>query len=165
MIKTRTAGTRLLVAGLAVAAVAAATAAVAMSAFLVQVHARLAPVSGTKASGRFSGILARSGDRPQGQSAAPRSGTRWRLAWRVNLPSLSGPVTASLRVRADHGAAPVTRMLCRRCTRGASGAMTLTGSQAMRVANAHAFVVVRASSATLRGTVRSQAQVPVTKTG
>ncbi len=153
---------RLVVAGLAMAALSA-TVAAAAPAFMLQIHARLAPVSGTKASGLFSGVLVRSGsgNTPRAYSVVPRSGNHWQLAWRVNLPSLRRPVTASLGVRADRGAAPVMRMLCKRCTRGERGAMTLTGRQAMRVANGHAFVLVQARSATLRGTVRSVAEIPV----
>jgi hypothetical protein len=162
---TRMAGTRLVVAGLAVAVLAAPVAAAATLAFLLQVHARLTPVSGTTASGRFSAVLARSigGNTPQAHSALPRSGSHWRLAWKVSLPALSGRMTASLRVRAYRGAAPATRMLCRRCTTSASGALTVTASQVMRIANGHAFVVVRTRSATLRGTVKSMAEIPVTK--
>jgi hypothetical protein len=89
------------------------------------------------------------------------SGSRWRLAWKVSLPALKGRMTASLRVRAYGGAAPATHILCTRRTTRASGALTVAASQAMRIANGHAFVVVRTRSATLRGTVRSLAVIPV----
>lgn len=156
------AGARVVVAGLAVAAVAAGSAAAAAPGILIRVHARLAPATGTTASGRFDGMLFKRGmeARPQ---AVPRTGSHWRLAWRLSLPSLSGPVTATLRVRADRRAAAAGHVLCSRCTTSASGSMTLTGSQAMRIASGHGFVVVRSQSATLRGTIRAEPRYPVAR--
>ena len=152
------AGTKVLFAGLAVAAVATGSATAAMPGFTVRVHAHLAPVSGTAASGKFRGLLVRGygGQAPQRQSATPRSRSQWRLAWRLSLPALSGPVTASVRVHAKGGAAPAARVLCGRCATKARGTMTLTTSQAVRIANGNSVVVIHAGSATLRGTIKSE---------
>src|SRR5712691_10838272 len=108
------AGTRAFLVALAVAAAASGSAAAAMPAFWLNLHARLAPVAGTTAAGRFDGALVRTGDgrTPETQSAVPRAGSRWRLSWKLTLPALRGPMTASLRVSAAPGAAPMARMLC-----------------------------------------------------
>jgi hypothetical protein len=157
------AGTRLLVAGLAVAAVAAGSAAAAMPSYFLQVHARLAPVAGTTASGRFNGVLVLSGGeaRPQARSTAPRAGSHWRLSWRLSLPAFGGPATATLRIHAKKGAASVERVLCTRCAEKAKGTIALKGSQAIRIANGGAVVVVRTPSAGLRGAVKGVVHLPV----
>jgi hypothetical protein len=116
----------------------------------VQVRARLAPVAGANAAGKFSGLLVRGG--------AP---TRWQLTWTLSLPSLGGPTTASLRVGAAQGSAPATRTLCKQCARGAKGTMTLTMNQALRITRDNAVVVVQTPSATLRGPVKAVFHVPV----
>lgn len=135
---------------LAAAAIVCGSAAAILPSSWVQVRAHLAPVSGTTATGRFSGLLVKGG---------PVSG--WRLTWNLSLPSLGGSMTASLQVGAAKGAAPVTRMLCKQCARGAKGALTLTGAQALRVTRDNAVVVVQTQSATLRGPVKAFLHVPV----
>jgi hypothetical protein len=155
VIRTRKAGTRALVIGSAVAAVACGSAAAAMPSFALHVHARLAPTAGTSAAGSFDGVLASDsiGKVPFAQAAFPRQ-TAWRLGWRLSLPPLRGPITASLRIAAVKGAAPVARVLCTPCALEAKGTMTLTASQGLRVAGSHAVVVVHAPAATLRGPVK-----------
>jgi hypothetical protein len=148
VIRTRRAW--MFVAVLAVAAIACGSAAAILPSSWVQVHARLAPAGGTNAAGTFSGLLLRGG-----------AASRWQLTWKLSLPALGGPMTASLRVPAAQGAASATRMLCSRCARGAKGAMTLTGSQALRVTRDDAVVVVQTPSATLRGPVKAFVHVPV----
>ena len=157
MIRTRTAGTRAFLIGLAIAAIAAGAAAAAVP-MALPVHARLAPVAGTKAAGQFSGVLASNGGLQhavQG-SSLPINGTSWRLGWSVSLPPLGRPAAVTLRIGARGSAAAVTRVLSARCTASAKGSLKLTGSQAARIAQGDAVVMVRASSATLRGTVRVQ---------
>jgi len=159
--RTRKAGTRALVVGLSVAAVACGSAAAATPSVWLRVGAHLAPVAGTKADGRFNGLLVRNGGTAQSRGAQPRNGSSWQLTWRLALPALEGPMTASIRMPAQKDAAPVARMLCTRCTATAHGVITLTGSQAMRIAGSHAVVVVQASSATLRGAVTVFTQIPI----
>jgi hypothetical protein len=152
---TKTAGTRTLLIGLAAAAVVCGSAAAAVPTFVLRVHARLGPVAGTTAAGRFSGVLARNGPVvPRRATAVPRLGSRWSLTWKLSVPSLGGSPTASLRIRAWKGAAPVTRVLCTQCGTTANGTMTLTTSQALRIAGSKAVVVVRTGSATLRGPLK-----------
>lgn len=156
MVRTRLAGTRLLLLGLAAAAVAAGSAAAALPALKFAVHARLAPVAGTDATGRFGGLLVKSGDavRPQ----APNLPV-WRLSWKLSLPALPGSATASLRIPAGDGAPRFVHVLCTSCTSTATGTFGLTGSQALRLAQSRATVVVAAQSATLRGAVKARAVV------
>jgi hypothetical protein len=138
------------VVALAVAAIACGSAAAILPTSWVQVRAHLAPVSGANAAGKFSGLLVR-GDVP----------SRWQLTWTLSLPSLGGPMTASLRVGAAQGSAASTRMLCKQCARGARGTLTLTMNQALRVTRDNAVVVVQTPSATLRGPVKAVVHVPV----
>jgi hypothetical protein len=167
VITTLWAGKRALVVGLAAGMVAAGSAAAAVPMLSLHVHARLAPVAGTKAAGRFDGGLVMTGGSklPLANGAVPSDGGEWRLMWTLKLPALHRPMTASLRIRAENGAAPVTRVLCKQCATRAQGAITVTRSQAFRIAGAHAVVVVRAPSAKLRGTVRGFAPVPVDRQG
>lgn len=164
MIRTRKA--EALAVGLVVAAIAVGSAAAATPGFWLRLHARLAPVAGTTAVGRFDGTLVMSvGQRmTEASSALPQAGSNWRLTWRLSLPPLAGPVDVSLRVGALKGASPVARLLCTRCSRDANGAITLTASQALRVSASHAVVVVRTSSASLRGPVKVFLRIPVPTT-
>lgn len=150
MIRTRRTRARVILVALAVAAIACGSAAAVLPSSWVQVRAHLAPVAGTNADGRFSGLLLRGG-----------AASRWQLAWKLSLPSLGGPMTASLRVGSAQGAAPSTRTLCRQCARGAKGAMTLTANQALRITRDDAVVVVRTPTAMLRGPVKAFVHVPV----
>lgn len=158
MIRTRLAGTRLLLVGLVAAAVAAGSAAASMPVLTVSVHARLAPISGANAAGRFSGLLVKHGQ-PVGAepSPSPRVGNRWRLSWKVSLPALSGKTTVLLQVPARDGAARFVHVLCTGCTSTTNGTLALTNSQAIRIAQSHASVVARTPSAMLRGAVKAQA--------
>jgi hypothetical protein len=159
MIRTRLAGTRLLLVGLAAAAVAAGSAAASVPVLTVSVHARLAPVTGAKAAGRFSGLLVKHGEPPAAEpSPTPRAGSGWRLSWKVSLPTLSGQTSVSLQVPARNGAPRFVHVLCTGCTSTAKGTLALTNSQAIRVAQSHASVMVRTPSAMLRGTVKAQPQ-------
>jgi hypothetical protein len=144
------------------AAVASGTAAAATRAvFFLTVHARLAPGSGTKATGRFSGVLVREAIAKASSShTANPVGNAWRLVWKLSLPPLEGPVTGTLRIAGANGAAPVMRILCTQCALTPRGALTLTASQESRLAGSHAVVAVRALSATLRGVVRLAVQIP-----
>jgi opacity protein-like surface antigen len=135
---------------LAAAAIACGSAAAVMPSTWVTVRAHLAPVSGTSGTGRFNGLLLRGG-----------AASRWQLTWELSLPALRGPMTASLQVGAAKGAAPATQMLCKQCARGAKGAMTLTGSEALRVTRDDVVVVVQTPSATLRGPLKAFVHVPV----
>jgi hypothetical protein len=157
VVRTRTAGMRAFLVGLAAAAVAAGSAAAAVP-MVFPVHARLAPVAGTKAPGQFNGVLAQSGSIPQPvqRSAMPINGVSWRLSWKVSLPPLGRPAAVTLRIGARGGAAAVMRVLSAHCTVSAKGTIKLTGSQATRVARGDAVVMVRTPSATLRGTIRLQ---------
>ena len=154
MISARSAGTRTLLVGLAAAAavVTASAAAALPPSPKLRVHARLAPVGGTGAAGRFDGLLVRTGgsSRP---AASPRTGPAWRLSWNASLPAFQGPATVSLRI-AGGGAARVSRILCTGCGTGADGTVALTPSQVLRIARRGAVVSVRARSASWRGTVR-----------
>lgn len=138
------------VAVLAAAAVACGSAAAVIPSSWAQLRATLAPASGANAAGRFSGLLVNGG--------VP---SRWQLTWRLSLPPLRGPMTASLRLSAARGSAPATRTLCRQCARGAKGTMTLTADQALRVTGDDAVIVVRTPSAALRGPVKAFVHVPV----
>jgi hypothetical protein len=129
----------------------------------LRVHARLAPVAGTTAAGRFNGLLARSGEGPAPQ-VVPRVPLPWRLTWTLRLPALHRPTTGSLRIAAEGGAPPVVRVLCPRCATRANGTIRLTASQALRIAGSDAVVVVRARSATLRGAIKVT-RVPVAMPG
>ncbi len=149
------AGTRLLLVGLAVAAVAAGSAAASVPVVKISVHARLAPVAGTNAAGRFSGLLVKPGD-----TVYPRTGQKWSLSWKVRLPSLPSPAKASLRIPARNGAPLSVRVLCTGCAGTTSGTLMLTNSQAIRLAQSHATVVVLAPSTTLRGSVKAEAILP-----
>lgn len=155
MIRTRLAGTRVLLVGLAAAAVVTGSAAGSLPVVKVSVHARLAPVTGTNAAGRFSGLLVKSGD-----TAYPRTGQKWSLSWKVRLTSVRGLAKASLRIPARNGAPLSLRVLCSGCEGTTSGRLMLTNSQAIRVAQSHATVVVLAPSTTLRGAVKAQAILP-----
>jgi hypothetical protein len=153
MIRARSAGTRTLLAGLAVAAVAAGSASAAMPTPRLRLHARLAPVAGTTAPGRFDGVLTRSGGGLR-SSPLPRNGLRWQLAWGLSLPALHGPVSAFLRIKGGGGAARIVRPLCVDCGAGSDGSVGLTSTQVLRMARYGGVVTVRAGSARLRGTVR-----------
>jgi hypothetical protein len=147
------AGTRMLVVGLVVAGSACGAAAAALPRFGLTVHAHLAPVDGTKASGNFSGTLLSA-------FGAMPSDSQWRLTWRLSLPTLHGGMTAALRVDAAGGAAQTTRTLCTQCSTTASGVLELTRSQQLRILKGESVVVVRTPSATLRGPVDVLMAVP-----
>jgi hypothetical protein len=133
---------------------------------MLRLHARLAPVAGTTAAGRFNGTLARSLQLGRVEPwENPRAAARWQLTWKASLPSLSSPASVSLRISAVKGAAPAVRMLCTSCATTAKGAIALTASQASRVANGHAAVVVRSETATLRGAVKVFAVMAAAKPG
>jgi hypothetical protein len=153
MIGTRSA--KAIAVALVIAALAYGGAAAARSAFLIQVHARLAPVAGTKVYGRFTGGLAGAsgGITPFGKQET-QSGTHWQLTWRLSRPVLTGSVTASLRVAASNGFPRVVRVLCTQCSTKATGTVALTASEVMRIARAKAAVVVQTSSAKLRGPLK-----------
>ena len=156
MIGTRRAGTRVLVAGLAVAAVTAGGAAAAMPILVIPVQARLAPVAGASSAGHFSGtLISRTADEhPVQGSALPSSGTHWQFRWKVSLPSLGRPAAVTLRYVARGGSPAVVRVLSARCSSSARGVLSLSGRQAGRIARGDAVVTVRAGSARLRGTVK-----------
>jgi hypothetical protein len=156
--RTRTAGTRALVVAVTAAAIAAGSAAASAPILAIPVQARLAPVAGASSTGHFSGVLARTATdaQPAQTPALPRKGIRWRLRWSVSLPHFGGPAEVTLRIASAGSAAAVVRVLSARCSGSARGTMTLTGSQAARVARGDAVVMVRAPSATLRGVVRAQ---------
>lgn len=161
MIRTRKAGARPLVAALAAAAIAAGGAAAATSTW-IGVHARLSPVAGTREAGRFSGALVEVGPtrgiRPGGTVAIP-SKSRWRLTWSLALPKLHAPMTATLRL----GSGRSPRVLCTGCSAKSRGIVALTARQTRSITSADAVVVVRTRSATLRGPVKVELQVPSTK--
>jgi hypothetical protein len=128
-----------------------------MPIFAIPVQARLAPASGTGATGNFSGALVSDvSEQPVQMPALPRNGIRWRLRWKVTLPPLGTPASVTLRIRAAGGAAAVVRVLSARCTGSAKGTMRLTRRQAARIASGDADVLVHAPTATLRGVVRVQ---------
>jgi len=158
VIRRRRIGTGTLAVGFAVAAIAAggATAATAMD-----VHARLAPVAGTKKAGKFSGVLAEISPHritPGGAATPPQPGP-WRLTWSLTLPKLAGPMTATLRI----GSARSPRVLCTQCSKKAGGAIVLTARQGKSLSKADAVVVVRTRSARLRGSVKISTVSPVAK--
>jgi opacity protein-like surface antigen len=136
----------------AVAAIASGSASAAAPAQSLSVRARLTPVAGTQATGRFSGMLTKTRVRqiaPGGGVAGP-SRTRWQLTWSLRLPKLDGQATASLRI----GSARATRALCTGCSTRETGTMTLSARQGGRIAKGDAIVVVRTRSAKLRGKVK-----------
>lgn len=154
MYRTRSARTRVLLAGLAVAAIACGSAAAAMPTFSFRLHARLAPVAGTTAAGGdFAGALTTNLGGTRLTGAVPRARHHWQLTWRLRLPALRGPAVTSLRIRPTKHAAAVTRMLCTSCNSTAAGTLAMKGSQAIRIARGDAVVVVQMPSARLRGTV------------
>ena len=128
----------------------------------LQVRAHLAPVAGTKAAGRFQGVLVKPGGGivPAGKVANPRVST-WRLTWKLNLPALEGPVTASLQIGSGRSSARAKHMLCTRCSTEATGTLTLTARQVTRIKKSHGVVVARTSSARLRGPVKVVVRGPV----
>ena len=160
MNRTRSARTRVLLAGLALAAIACGSAAAAMPRLSFRLHARLAPVAGTAANGDFNGTLATSVGGTRLTGVVPRRGYHWRLAWQLRVPALRGPAVASVRIRATKSAPAVTRVLCTRCSSTAAGTLAVKGSQAIRIAKGDAVIVVRMPSARLRGAVDATAQRP-----
>jgi hypothetical protein len=161
VIRTHGAGKRALVIGLLVAAVACGSAAAAtIPPFWLNLHARLAPVAGTTATGRFTGTLHVTGrdPTPEPSDNLPPLGQSL-LTWHLKPPALHGSMSASLRLRTTNSAPPLTRMLCMRCSTTASGKMTLTTAQGLRIAQSGAVVVVRTHTATLRGPVKVSARI------
>jgi len=157
VIRTRTAGAKGILVGLAVAAFAAGGAMAAMPIAVAPVQARLTPVGdATSKAGHFSGVLVRGAAPMQSTpvTPAPRNPTRWRLSWKVSLPQLGRPAAVTLQVAARGSASAVVRVLCSTCSASAKGALTLTNSQATRVLSGDAVVMVRAPGPTLRGVVR-----------
>jgi len=162
MIRTRRAGKKGLVVGLVVAAVVCGSAAAAViPVYWLSLHARLAPAAGNSAAGQFSGTLLVSvgGTNPAEPSDPLSPVKRSVLTWKLSLPPLRGPISASLRLRATTSAAPLVRVLCERCSTTAHGRIMLTKSQGLRVATSDAVVVVTAASATLRGPVKVSARI------
>jgi hypothetical protein len=143
--------------GLVAAAVMAGSAAASMPVPSVFVHARLVPITGASSSGRFSGLLAKARTL---RAASSAGSAQWHLSWRVGLPALRSPARALLRLPARNGAAPAVLMLCNPCTSTTTGALVLDSSQAIRLAQSQATVVVLAPSTTLRGAVKAQAILP-----
>jgi hypothetical protein len=140
------------IAGLAVAAVAAGGAAAAV--FVIPVQARLAPVAGTSSAGHFSGVLSQGADEhPVQAQAFPRVRSHWWLRWKVSFATLGRPARVTLRVVPRNGAPAIVHVLSARCSGSAGGTLTLSGSQAGRIARGDAVVTVRAGSARLRGAV------------
>lgn len=147
----------MLAAGLAaVAAVVAGGAAAAPPIMVIPLHARLAPVSGTRPAGSFSGTLVGNGlEQPvHAPSAMPSNGERWRLRWKASFPSLGRPAAVTLRIAGRSGAPAIVRVLSTRCSTSARGTLTLSGTVAGRIARGDAVVTVRAGSARLRGAVK-----------
>lgn len=162
MIRTHRAGKRALVAGLLVGAIGCGSAAAAaIPVFWMDLHARLAPVAGTAGAGGFTGTLLVSlgTDRPEPSANLPPTTRYSQLNWRLSLPPLRGPVSASLRLPAANGAAPVARTLCARCSRGASGKVRLTVAEGLRITRPGAVAVVRTPSAMLRGPIKVSPQI------
>jgi hypothetical protein len=129
----------------------------------MDVHARLAPVAGATATGRFSGVVLRQDVRsitPAGTIGIPRP-SKWQLTWSLSLPQLDGPMSASLRIGSGGSSSRVTRVLCARCSTRTRGITALTGRQAKAISKADAVVVVRTPSARLRGAVKVQLHAPV----
>lgn len=163
MIRRRRAGARGILVGLAVAAMTAGGTAAATSTFSVNLHARLAPVAGTKSAGQFEGVLVKVGGGIT--PATLPAGSQWRLTWRLTLPALDGPAAASLRIGSERHSSSLTRVLCTRCARTATGTMTLKGPQGKRVSKGRAVVVVRTRSARLRGPVKVSLQTSAMQKG
>jgi hypothetical protein len=159
--RTRRTGTTSLVVALAVAAIAAGSATAATSMW-IDVHARLSPVAGTRAAGKFSGVLVELGPThgitPGGTVAIPAK-TRWRLTWNLTLPTLHGPTTTKLRF----GSGRSPRVLYAGRSTKTRGIAVLSARQARSIAKADAVVVVRTRSATLRGPVKVEIQSPITQ--
>jgi len=161
--RIRKARKRILVVGLLVAAIACGSATAAtIAAYSVNVHARLAPVAGTTAAGRFSGTLVVSlgGPNQFEPSDNLRQPAQSMLFWNLRLPALHGPMSASLRLRATNGAAPVSDLLCSHCSTAANGSLKLTAEQGLRIAESGGTIVVRTPSAMLRGHITVSPQVP-----
>src|SRR4051794_1004350 len=162
MIRMRRAGKKRLAVGLVVAAVVCGSAAAAViPVYWLSLHARLAPAAGNSAAGQFSGTLLVSvgGTNPAEPSDPLPPVNRSVLTWKLSLPPLQGPISASLRLRATTSAAPLVRVLCERCSTTAHGRIMLTKSQGLRVATSDAVVVVAAASATLRRPVKVSARI------
>jgi len=140
--------------GLAAAAAVVGSGAAARPTLGLRAHARLRPVTGTTAEGRFAGVLARNHEGSTGP-AAPRSPSRWHLTWTLRLPSLHRSASAKLRIGTEGSSKSFVRLLCRRCAARTKGTITLTESRALRIAESRAVVVVRARSATLRGVIKA----------
>jgi hypothetical protein len=132
--------------------------------FLLDLHARLAPVAGTKTAGKFQGVLSRMGSHgitPGGKVAVPPN-SRWQLTWSLSLPQLDEPMTASLRIGSSRSSVHLTRVLCRGCSTSARGMTSLSARQVRSISKANGMVVVRAGAATLRGRVKVSVNIPVT---
>jgi hypothetical protein len=161
MIRTRRAGKRGLIVGLVVAAFVCGSAAAAIPVYWLDLHARLAPVAGTSAAGRFAGTLLVSVGETNGiepsDTLPPVNGAV--LTWKLRLPALHGSMSASLRLRATKSAAPLALMLCAHCSTTAGGRLTLTKRQGLRIASSDAVVVVTTASATLRGRIKVCARI------
>jgi hypothetical protein len=154
---------RAFVVALLVAAVACGSAAAAaIPVLMVSLHARLAPVAGTTATGQFNGSLSVTigSDQLEPSDNLPNPG-RSQLFWKLSLPPLRGPISASLRLHAttSGSAAPAARVLCSRCSTTANGTLSLTVAQGLRIARSGAMVIVRTPSATLRGAVKVSPQM------
>jgi hypothetical protein len=157
------AGKRAVAVGLLAAAICCGSAAGATIPVLwMDVHARLAPATGTTPIGRFTGTLLIA---PAGTDSAepsddlpPATGLSM-LTWKLRLPALHGPRSALLVIRTTTGAAATTRTLCASCSTAASGKLNLTVAQGLRIVKPGAVVVVRAASATLRGRVAVYSQI------
>ena len=138
-----------------VAVACGSAAAAAVPVFWVNVHARLTPVAGTSAAGRFTGtLLVAVGTDPAEPPDQIPPLSRSQLVWKLKLPALRGPISASLRLRATKDAAPVATVLCARCSKTANGSLNLTVPQGLRIVESGAVVVVRARSARLRGVLK-----------
>jgi hypothetical protein len=155
-------GARTFVVGLVVAAITAGGTAAATSTFWWNLRARLAPVAGTKEAGQFQGVLVKMGGGVTPDTSVP-AGSKWGLTWKLTLPALDGPMTASLRIGSERSSTSVTRVLCTRCSTSAAGTMTLTARQARRLSKGDAVVVVRTRSARLRGPVKVGLHNPVVR--
>lgn len=156
MIRRLRAGVGTLVVGLVVAAIAAGSAPATASTDAFEVHARLAPIVGTSATGRFSGILVKRRIRhitPGGALMGPAR-SQWQLTWSLRLPKLDGRVTATLRIGSGGSSARETRVLCTGCTPQAR-TMALSAREAASIGKGDAVVVVETRSAKLRGSVKT----------
>jgi hypothetical protein len=157
-----------LIVGLVVAAIASGSAPAATPTQWLTVRARLVPVTGTKAAGRFSGVLIKTGGgrriTPDGKVPIP-PGSRWRLTWSLSLPKLDGRMTASLRIGSAGTSAHVTRPLCAGCSLRTGGIMTLSARQVTRISKGDAVVVAQTRSVRLRGPVKVSLQTSGVKPG